>query len=218
MIRIGFFSSAAWPTSPSPGRNAVRHLLAARVAEAREQPQLVVGALLLVVREEERPVLRAHRRRELRHDQLRDRLEVALALHQAGDAGQVRLEPVLLLVLPSGLAQVGDHLVDVVREVRDLSAGLNGDRSGQVALGHGGGHVRNRSHLGREVRRELVHVLGEPAPRAGHALDLRLTAELALGADLLGHSRDLVGERRQLVDHRVERLLQLAGSRPWRPR
>ena len=29
-----------------------------------------------------------------------------------------------------------------------------------------------------------VHVLGEPAPRAGHALDLGLAAELALGAHL----------------------------------
>ena len=56
---------------------------------------------------------------------------------------------------------------------------------------------------------ELVHVLGQVAPGAGDALDLGLAAELALGAHLAGHARDLVGERRELVDHRVERVLQL---------
>ena len=43
------------------------------------------------------------------------------------------------------------------------------------------------------------------APRAGHALHLGLAAELALGADLARHARDLVRERRELVDHRVHR-------------
>ena len=38
------------------------------------------------------------------------------------------------------------------------------------------------------------------------ALDLGLAAELALGADLARHARDLVGEGRELVDHRVDRV------------
>ena len=42
---------------------------------------------------------------------------------------------------------------------------------------------------------------------AGH---LRLTAELAFGADLARHARDLAGERVQLIDHRVD------GSLSWR--
>ena len=40
-------------------------------------------------------------------------------------------------------------------------------------------------------------------------LHLGLTAELAFGADLAGDAGDLVGERRELVDHRVDRVLQL---------
>ena len=36
-----------------------------------------------------------------------------------------------------------------------------------------------------------------------------LAAELALGADLAGDAGDLVGERRQLVDHRVDGVLEL---------
>ena len=41
------------------------------------------------------------------------------------------------------------------------------------------------------------------------ALDLGLAAELAVGADLARDARDLVGERRELVDHRVDRVLEL---------
>ena len=41
------------------------------------------------------------------------------------------------------------------------------------------------------------------------ALDLRLTAEPAFGADLARHARDLAGERVELIDHRVDGVLQL---------
>ena len=43
----------------------------------------------------------------------------------------------------------------------------------------------------------------------GHALDLGLAAEDALGADLAGHAGHLGRERPQLVDHRVDRVLEL---------
>jgi len=39
--------------------------------------------------------------------------------------------------------------------------------------------------------------------------DPRLAAERALGADLLGDARDLGSERGELVDHRVDRVLEL---------
>ena len=41
------------------------------------------------------------------------------------------------------------------------------------------------------------------------ALDLRLAAEAALGADLARDARHLGGERAELVDHRVDRVLEL---------
>ena len=125
----------------------------------------------------------------------RDRLQVALALHQARDPREVRLQPVLLGVLLRRLAQVGDHLVDAVLELGDLAGGLDRDLAREVALGHRGGDLGDRAHLRREVRRELVDVLGQAAPRADDALDLGLAAELALGADLARDARDLVGER-----------------------
>ena len=46
----------------------------------------------------------------------------------------------------------------------DLARGLDGDRPGQVALGHGGGHLGDGAHLGGQVGGELVDVVGEVAP------------------------------------------------------
>ena len=54
-----------------------------------------------------------------------------------------------------------------------------------------------------QVAGHEVDVLGEVPPGAGDAAHLGLAAELALGADLARHAGHLVGERGQLVDHRV---------------
>src|ERR1700746_3263370 len=63
--------------------------------------------------------------------------------------------------------------------------------------------------LGGEVAPTAVDGFGQPLPRARHALDLGLAAEAPFGADLAGDARHLVGEGGQLVDHRVDRGLQL---------
>ena len=59
-----------------------------------------------------------------------------------------------------------------------------------------------------------VHGVGQVLPRAGDALHVGLAAELAFGADLARHARHLGGERRELVHHRVDGVLQLERSRP----
>ena len=56
---------------------------------------------------------------------------------------------------------------------------------------------------------EDVDVVGQVLPRAGDAADLGLAAELALGADLLRDARHLRGEGAELIDHDVDRALQL---------
>src|SRR5207302_1007494 len=68
--------------------------------------------------------------------------------------------------------------------------------------------------LARQVAGERVHVVGEVLPGAGDPLHVGLAAEAALGADLPGDAGDLVGERAQLVDHRVDRVLELEGLAP----
>src|SRR5205085_4114393 len=45
---------------------------------------------------------------------------------------------------------------------------------------------------------------------ADDAADLRLAAELAFGTDLARHARDFRGEAVELIDHDVDRVLQLA--------
>src|SRR3712207_9427344 len=50
--------------------------------------------------------------------------------------------------------------------------------------------------------------LHDALPISADPGDLRLTAELALGADLARDARHLGRERVELVDHRVDRVLQ----------
>ena len=94
----------------------------------------------------------------------------------------------------------------VVLERRHLARRLDGDRAGEVALGHGGRHVGDRAHLVGQVGGQLVHVVGQVAPQAGGAGHARLAAEAAFDADLAGHVGHLVAERRQRLDHEVDRL------------
>ena len=106
-------------------------------------------------------------------------------------------------------AQLVDHRVDGLLQLEDLAAGRDRDLLGEIALRDRGRHVGDVADLERQVVRERVDVVGEVLPRPAHALDLRLAAELAFRADLLRDARHLVGERAQLVDHRVDRVLEL---------
>src|SRR5262249_8828968 len=63
--------------------------------------------------------------------------------------------------------------------------------------------------LAGEVAGHEVHRVGEVLPRAGDALDVRLPTESPFGADLTGDSGDFRGERGQLVNHRVDGVLEL---------
>ena len=79
----------------------------------------------------------------------------------------------------------------------------------QVAARDGRRHVGDVADLAGEVRGHEVDVVGQILPRAGHAGHLRLAAELAFGADLARHARHFGGEAVELIDHRVDGVLQL---------
>ena len=181
-----------------------RDLLPVLVGVARQQ--LEHGGLAGRVDHVEDAVVRGDQRGQVGEDELRHGREVALALEHAAELGQVGLEPVLLHVLAGGVAQVADHLVDVVLELRDFALCLHRDRAGQVALGHRRRHVGDGAHLGGEVGGELIHVAREIAPHAGGAGYPRLAAELPLDAHLAGHVGHLIGERGQGVGHAVDRV------------
>ena len=86
---------------------------------------------------------------------------------------------------------------------------VDGDLLGQVAVGDGGGDLGDVAHLAGQVAGHRVDVVGQVLPGAGDALHLGLAAQLALGADLAGHAGHLGGEGVELVDHRVDGVLQL---------
>src|SRR5439155_731934 len=91
----------------------------------------------------------------------------------------------------------------------DIAIGLDGDLLVPVTVGDRGHHVGDVTHLVGQVARHEVHVVGQVLPGAGHALHVRLPAELALGADLARHARHLGREGAQLVHHRVDGVLEL---------
>ena len=188
------------------GLPGLRHLADQRLAEPelagrldigpqavtgdQAQPGVIAGA----VGEEERAVLRADQRDKLVHDELGDGRKIAVALHQPGDAGEAGLQPLLLLVGLRGLPQRLDHCVDVVLELRYLALSLDGDGPGEIPGGDRAGHRGDRPYLAGQVPGQLVDVLRQPLPGAGHALDLGLAAEPALAADLPRDAGDLGGE------------------------
>ena len=106
-------------------------------------------------------------------------------------------------------AELIDHRVDGFLQLQNLAAHVDGDLLGKVAVGHGDGHLGDVADLAGEVVGHGVDVVGEILPRAGHAGHRRLAAELALGADLARHAAHFAGEGVELIDHRVDRVLQL---------
>src|SRR5439155_1327223 len=71
----------------------------------------------------------------------------------------------------------------------------HGDRDGDVC---------DVADLRGEIRGHRIDALGQVFPDAGHLAHLRLTAELAFGADLARHARHLRGEHAELLDHGVD--------------
>src|SRR5213076_668496 len=102
-----------------------------------------------------------------------------------------------------------DHGVDDLLQLQDLALDIRGDLARQVPVGDGGGNFRDVAHLAGEVTGHGVHAVGEILPGAGDARHHGLAAQLALGAHLARHARHFRGKRAQLIDHRVDGLLQL---------
>ena len=101
------------------------------------------------------------------------------------------------------------HVVDGVSQGRNLPLGLDRQFLLDVPSGHGAHHLGDTAHLIGQVRRHDVDVVGQVLPGAGHALHLRLAAQLAVGAHLFGHTGDLRREGIELIHHPVDDVLDL---------
>src|SRR5205823_5309221 len=132
-----------------------------------------------------------------RHDGLAT--QFALGTHLAGHARHFGGEAVELI----------DHRIDGLLQLQDLAAHVHGDLARQVAACDGGRHFGDIADLTGQIARHRVDLVGEILPHAADVLHLRLTAQLAFGTDLARHARHFRREAVELVDHRVDGLLQL---------
>src|SRR5262249_54397024 len=101
------------------------------------------------------------------------------------------------------------HRVDGALQFEDLAARVHVDLLGQVALGDRGRDLGNVAHLRRQVGAHEVDVVGQLPPVTGPAGHLGAAAQVPFGTDLAGDPGDLIGEGGQLIDHRVDRRLEL---------
>src|SRR6202011_2811131 len=154
----------------------------------------------------EHALLRIDQRGELGQDHLGYGGRVALALQHAGESCKVRLQPVLLGVLFGRLLEVADHFVDVVFENRDLTTRVDPDGPREIALGHRRGDVCDGADLRGQRGGQLVHVVGEVAPRACRAGHACLATELAFYTYLAGHACDLLSKDGEGLGHVVDGL------------
>src|SRR5205085_630440 len=102
-----------------------------------------------------------------------------------------------------------DHRVDGVFQLEDFALHVDRDLARQVAAGDGRGDLGDVADLRGQIARHRIDAVGQILPRARDAGLPSLAAELAFGADLARHARHFGGKRIELVDHRVERFLQL---------
>ncbi len=157
------FLIGALPDQALAEAELIGQMLAVVEGIARGQVQNRVSVLVLIG-DVEHAVLRVHQRRQFRQHHVRHGGKVAFALQHAGEPREVGLQPVLLGVLQRLILQIPDHLVDVVFQRGHFARRFHGDGPRQVAFGHRGRHFGDGAHLVGQVRRELVHVVGQVAP------------------------------------------------------
>src|SRR5205814_1569656 len=125
--------------------------------------------------------------------------ELAFGADFAGHAGHFGRER----------SELVHHRVDGFFQVENFAADVHGDLFRQVAIGHGGGHGCDVSHLSGEIAGHGIHRVGDPLPRASDLTHFGLAAELSFGAHFTGHAGDFRREGTQLVHHGIDGVFQL---------
>src|SRR5262249_14918943 len=105
--------------------------------------------------------------------------------------------------------QLVDHRVDSVLELQNFASHVHRDLSRQVAISDSGGYSGEVPDLSRQVPGHRVDAVGEVLPHATDSLDFGLATQFTFRSDLAGNTRDFRRKGVQLVDHRVDRILQL---------
>src|SRR5205085_298789 len=101
------------------------------------------------------------------------------------------------------------HRIDGLLQFQDFAFDVDGDFLGEIACGDGGRHFGDIAHLPRQVRGHEIDVVGQILPGSGDAGHLCLPAEAAFRADLARDAGHFTGKAVELIDHRIDGVLEL---------
>ena len=101
-----------------------------------------------------------------------------------------------------------NHRVDGVFQSQDFALYFHRDLFRKIPAGHCVGYFGDVANLPGEVRSHRIHIVGQVLPRPGHAFHRRLATEFSVGTHLSRDAGDFGGEGVQLIDHRIEGVLQ----------
>src|SRR5207248_1462123 len=101
-----------------------------------------------------------------------------------------------------------DHRVDGVFQLQDFSLHIDRDLLREIAICDRGRDFGDVTHLTGQVTGHEIHGVSHIRPRAGNAAHLRLTTEFSFRPDLARHTSDFGRKRAELINHRVDRVLQ----------
>ena len=97
----------------------------------------------------------------------------------------------------------------VFGQLGDLALRLKDELALEIAVRDIRHDFVDTADLGREIRGHRIDIVGQILPCAGHAADFRLATELAFRADLTRHAGYFRREPVELINHGVDRVLQL---------
>ena len=106
-------------------------------------------------------------------------------------------------------AQRVSHSVDGICQGRNLALRFHDELLRKVSVCDSGDDLYDPSDLTRQVGGHEVDAVGEVFPGAGDAFDVRLPSKFPFRAHLFGNARHLGTEGAELVDHRIDGVLEL---------
>ena len=100
------------------------------------------------------------------------------------------------------------HRVQRFFQLQNFAAHIDGDFAGKVAIGDGSCYFGDVTNLAGQVAGHEVHIVREILPCSSDAWNVGLATEFAFRSHFAGHARHFAGEGIQLVNHRVDGVLQ----------
>ncbi len=105
--------------------------------------------------------------------------------------------------------QLVHHGIDGIFEFENFTFYVHRDLAREVATRHGSGDFSHIADLGGQIGAHGVDRVGQVLPGAGHAGHDCLHTQAAFGAHFAGYAGHFGRKRAQLLDHGIDRFLEL---------